>query len=449
MAFPSRTFIAPTPAPTPPPPIPPPSVSKRKRHLDRRSTSDRVDRRSSSFIALRDVIADEAQVNNAEQQCEVFSGNAVFSCYPTADTVIAQHEISSFVWNSNLPQFLQTNLVNVYLFDATNVLVNSWLGQSNPRGRSGVIRFPVNDTWWGDRGAQWNGKNQTFLFYWMVTSNTKAITDGLPQPIFTAVQTTFADSVAASMSSSSAAAASSAASLSSAVAASLSSASASRASVSASVPTSGSTDGHPNVQSQSSSSFPHWAIAVIVILGVLALLATGILIFFILRRVRNRRNSGLSHRGSMGSAAPMMANAQPGGAPHSPLLGAAALAGGLSAAGSHRPTSPDIHDGASTMSGSDAAPFSGADAAVMADAFRTALRKPNFADRPLEEGESPDDVPGQEGSDEGPGPLSEFMLTRHLAEEGRDIRSVSSSRGVKVETLSDTNDGDTISSRRR
>jgi hypothetical protein len=60
------------------------------------------------------------------------------------------------------------------------------------------------------------------------------------------------------------------------------------------------------------------------------------------------------------------------------------------------------------------------------------LRKPDFADAPVEEGESPPDSTDR-GREE---------LNRELAEEGRDIRSVSSSRGVRVETLSD--DADTI-----
>lgn len=135
----------------------------------------------------------------------------------------------------------------------------------------------------------------------------------------------------------------------------------------------------------------------------------------------------------------MMANA--GNAAQSPLLGTAAaelVAGGVHG---HRPNSPDMHDGASTMSrGSEAAPFSTSDAAVMADAFRTALRKPNFGDRPLEEGESPDEP----GGTNHPGPSRHELLARELAEEGKDIRSVGSSRGVRVETLSDAADNDTL-----
>ncbi len=90
--------------------------------------------------------------------------------------------------------------------------------------------------------------------------------------------------------------------------------------------------------------------------------------------------------------------------------------------------SHDSDDGSSTISrGSE--PFSGADAAIMAEAFRKALRKPDFADRPIE-GDSPE---GQEQKER-------RSLSREPAEEGRDIRSVDPSRGVRVETLSDTED---------
>ena len=143
----------------------------------------------------------------------------------------------------------------------------------------------------------------------------------------------------------------------------------------------------------------------------------------------------------MGSASPMMANA----ANTSPLLGATALlppptrpgsgggggGGTLSRHDSQQQLAPSMtHDAESTTSrpgsAGDSGPFSGADAAIMADAFRKMLRKPDFAAAaPVEEGESP------EGQDE-------QIINRELAEEGRDIRSVSSSRGVKVETLGDS-----------
>jgi len=131
-----------------------------------------------------------------------------------------------------------------------------------------------------------------------------------------------------------------------------------------------------------------------------------------------------------------MAHAQ---SPGSPLLAAGAVGDpsstGHGATGVQRAPSVVSPDGASSISHGGSAgeggPFSGADAAIIANAFRTMLRKPDFADAPVEEGESPD------GQDRG-----RVELNRELAEEGRDIRSVSSSRGVKVETLSD--DADTI-----
>lgn len=120
-----------------------------------------------------------------------------------------------------------------------------------------------------------------------------------------------------------------------------------------------------------------------------------------------------------------MANARE---PQSPV----ASAGGLAAAASQRPQSPDV-DGVSTVShGSDAALFSGADAAVMADAFRAALRKPNFMDRPVEEGESPEADP-----DQGAARAGSLLIGRELAEEGRGIQSVGTSRGVTVQSLHD------------
>lgn len=130
-----------------------------------------------------------------------------------------------------------------------------------------------------------------------------------------------------------------------------------------------------------------------------------------------------------------MANA---GGPSSPLLAGAAIGRHPSSVGGGdaRPRdAPSVvmHDGASTISRAGSAgnegPFSGADAAIMANAFRKMLRQPDFAGRPVEEGESPDGPDGGEGKEE--------MINRELAEEGRDIRSVSSERGVRVETAFD------------
>ncbi|KAI0714011.1 hypothetical protein C8T65DRAFT_573913 [Cerioporus squamosus] len=400
--------------------------------------------------AARDTsIADQAAIDAALDKC-FDSGNDVVSCYPNSSTTVAQHEWATFVWNSRLPQWAQTNLVNLYLFHAdSGDQVLNVTDVVNPTRTAGQHHVQIDDRWWGTRGESWSGQNVSFPFYWLITRNDRPIENtDVPQATFTAVQTTFADSVIASMSSASAA--------SSRSAASASAASASLTTSQTSLPTTTSTPGasgaDPNatggvsVQGGSNNgAFPKWAIAVIVVLGFFALLATGILAFYMIRRFRQRRDGTLSHRNSMGSSTPMMANADRGGGPQSPVIGSSALGAGVGAAAgygagaySNRPSSigGDGHDGASmTSRTSDAGPFSGADAAIMANAFRQALRKPDFADRPVEEGESPDD--------HGQGPNRAELISAELAEEGRDIRSVSSSRGVRVETLSSDDGNDT------
>lgn len=112
----------------------------------------------------------------------------------------------------------------------------------------------------------------------------------------------------------------------------------------------------------------------------------------------------------------------------SPLLGvkgpAIGEATGSTTAGAPGPHEKTTADDGSLISRSNSAQesglFSGADAAIMADAFRMALRKPEFMGGPPEE--RPEE---KEKETE--------LLNKELAEEGRDIRSVSSSRGVKVE----------------
>lgn len=150
-----------------------------------------------------------------------------------------------------------------------------------------------------------------------------------------------------------------------------------------------------------------------------------------MRRLR-RRDTESSNRGSMGSATPIMAQHQ-ANSPQSPLLGATAGGFAGAAASDHRRASSIVSpDGASSMSHTGSAgeggPFSGADAAIMADAFRKALRKPDFAGAALEEGDSPSSQPPDNGE----------LMHRELGDEGRELRSVESSRGVQVETLSDT-----------
>ena len=339
--------------------------------------------------------------------------------------------------NSRRPEITQFNRVNIFLFQADSLeQILVWNDYINPTDRAGVVRAHVNDTWWGPNGARWSGGNISYPFYWVIIRADETLNGSeLPQSIFTAVrewtacsmvipifltlhlrsETTYADSVIASMSSTSVAAMSasmSAASASSVAAASASSLRSSTASIQ---------------PSPGGGSFPHWAIAVIVVLGFFALTAFFVFAFFLIRKFRRQNQSSSSNRNSMGSASPMMADM--GNSPQSPLPTTAA------AGPTAHPPPPAMHrapsfvspDGASTLSrapSAEAGPFSGADAAIMADAFRKALRKPGFPDLPVEE-DSPD---SREHKEE--------LLNRELAEEGRDIRNVGSSRGVRVETPS-------------
>lgn len=369
----------------------------------------------------RATIANQTQIEEAMNEC-FDSDNSVVSCWPTNATVIEQNDSSAFIWNSRLPSFTQFNLVDIALFRAdTGQIVRQWNDTTNPSNRAGSLPITTEDEWWGSQGPSWDGSPTPFPFYFAVVASGTPVISGQPQSTFTAVQTTFPASVIASMSSASVAAASSSAAA----------ASSSLHSTQTSGGLTSSTSGG-NVQDASNNSpFPRWAIAVIVILGFLALAALVALIFLVIARARRRRYDP-SRRGSMGSQSPMMANmanAQQTG-PLSPqmetgetgqALGAGILGGAV--AGRAASSVAPENDGASSTSENL---FSGADAAVMAEAFRKALRKPEFADQTVEEGESPEAISDHPE-----------LLSRELAEEGRDIRSVGSSRGVRVETLSD------------
>ncbi|KAJ7134405.1 hypothetical protein C8R44DRAFT_662814 [Mycena epipterygia] len=410
-----------------------PRLAKRRRTLQ----APPLQPRGSTSKMARQIVTDSAAVATAKTNCEINSGNDIVSCFPTADTVIPQHQWATFVWNSNLPDFTQTDRVNIYLFHGdSQQQILFFENVLNPTGQAGSITAQVNDSWWGDRGTNWDGTNISYPFFWIMSRSDQSLDAGTqkPQTTFSAVQTTFADSVIASMASTSAAGSATAAAASAmhTTGSSLSLPSSVTAAGGAAGPTNSS-----NVQPPSSSNFPRWAIAVIVVLGFLAIVTTCVLTFFIIRHVR-RRNAIESNRNSMGSSSPMMANVH---SQASPLLAGAVVPGRhASTATSHGQGAPSVvsPDGASTISRANSAgdpgPFSGADAAIMADAFRKALRKPDFAGRPVEEGESPENDTADANDDE--------LLSRELADEGRDIRSVGSSRGVRVETLSDS--GDTV-----
>lgn len=399
-----------------------PEVASTSSPSKRRVQREHLERRKrSANVARQQQIADMDAIVAAEQACQLFSANNVLSCYPNSSTVVYQDQWTYLVFNSRLPQYQPSNLVNIYLFHGeSQTQINSWLNVQSPNGRAGTFPALINDSWWGSQGSAWNGQNRSYLFYWVITPNGGPLGNSYtPQATFTAVQTTYASSVLATLSPSSSRSPSS----------SITSPSGS-SSLSNGSPQSSSSVTPGRVQSDGSPAFPHWAIAVIVVLGFLTILASCVIAFVIVPRVRRRRGADLSHRSSIGSSVPMMAetHAHDGA---SPLLGAATVG----VAPGELPSSVDHHDAASvisrTNSAGDSALFSGADAAIMADAFRKALRKPDFADGAVEE-ESPEEKQRKEAE----------LLNRELAEEGRDIRNVSSSRGVRVETLN--SDGATV-----
>ena len=358
-----------------------------------------------------------------------------------------------------MPQFSQSNIVDVYLFHAdSDQLVDMWLGL--PYG-FGHIAVTPNDSWWGAKGTTFTpGKNLTQTYFFVLVASGANSLSQPPQTTFTAtrdyistfhnyycliphLETDLPNSIlssqsAASVASASAASASAASASSASVVSSKSAQSAQSASAAASSSKTATTETGGALQNSSSSSndLPHWAIALLAVFGFLAFISFVFVFWLLIRKLRTRRNKPLARRNSIGSESPMMANIDahsptgvaPGsssvhGEPHSTESGLGPL-----------PTITARHnvvssDGASTVSRADSGggPFSAVDAAAMAAAFRNVMRKPDFADRPMEEGESPEHKEAD-------------VLNRELAEEGRDIRSVSSSRGVRVETLSEPGD---------
>ncbi|KAG9120612.1 hypothetical protein FRC07_003827 [Ceratobasidium sp. 392] len=388
-------------------------------------------------------------------------GNDILSCYPTSNTTVVQGSWSRFVWNYRYPEYIGYDNLDIYLFHAdSGVPAASWTNVPNRSGWKGVS---VGDEFFGTRGVSgWrDGQNQTMPFYFVAVSAGATLNGGEPrQATFTAVQTRLPDFYFQSLASVSSAA--SAGSMSSLAAISSQSVESTRsvisltptlsnsyatANPSASTPGSGS-GGNGSLQNGGSNSpFPKWAIALLVILGTLALAALLLLAWLAARQLQSRKRKAFNRR-STGSSTPIMPvtsttpaagpeSASPvdnaGGGPDPSLIGrpvslrrGGAGGGSMTGAGGMA-TGGGVHagtDGASTRSG-ETGPISGQDAAIMASAFRQMMRKPDFATRPEEEGESPEEKNAREQAE---------MMKEQLAEEGRDIQSVRSERGVRVYT---------------
>ncbi|CAE6462608.1 unnamed protein product [Rhizoctonia solani] len=342
-------------------------------------------------------------------------GNDVLSCYPTEGMTVVQGSWTRFVWNSRYPEYIGYGNLDIYLFHADSGLeAFKW---SNVPNDSNWVGVSVNDSFWGTRGVTgWrDGQNQSMPFYFVATDAGAALDGGEPrQATFTAIQTKLPDYYYSSLSS--------AASVSSAMSASSLSAiaSASSAAATASATPGAGSNGTGSLQNGGGdSSFPKWAIALLVILGILALAALMLLAWFSARNLRTRQR----RRQSTGSSTPIMglpASQAPPESTISPIEHPPASIVGrpVSIRRGGSLVNANVNDGASTRSG-ETGPISGQDAAIMASAFRAMLRKPDFASRPEEEDESPEERNVRD-------------MKEQLAEEGRDIQSVRSERGVRV-----------------
>ncbi|CAG8650864.1 17332_t:CDS:2, partial [Acaulospora colombiana] len=319
-------------------------------------------------------------------------------------------------WNPRYALFVGDNDDGQVTLILRNAESDEQIGNWTQPNKLGRFSLAVDDKWWDRRAVSlWQGQPRNWTFYWQIIPSTHTINGGeARQPTFVVVQTALPNSY---MSSSSA----------SLISESLASVSRSEAAAeSSSVQAAQQSRDAALQNSRNSSSFPPWAIALIAVLGVISIVSILTLFFVLLRGARRRRNG--HKRTSMGSESPMM---QAPGDPISPTAASTQGIGNRASSVLSPPVrnAPSIryNDGGSinsrSISGGEGV-ITGSDAAIMADAFRKALRKPDFADRPQEEGESPE----QNGANE----TEALLLNRELAEEGKNIRSVSSERGVKV-----------------
>ncbi|PRQ70329.1 hypothetical protein AAT19DRAFT_11078 [Rhodotorula toruloides] len=214
--------------------------------------------------------------------------NSIFTCYPESNTTLVQSDYSLVIWNAMQPSFINRQYVDVYLYNAdTQDVATSWKNESNAQGMIGIV---PSDPWWpGPQSAQsWFGsdaQNRTTPYFFVVVPAGQQLTGGeVHGATFRAVQTAAPSSLSSSLaaltassvssvSSASAASASSSLSALSASSASSASALASRngSSTGSTDPSGTSRSGSLQNESSSGPAIPRYAIALIVILGFLAL----------------------------------------------------------------------------------------------------------------------------------------------------------------------------------
>ncbi|KAJ7643111.1 hypothetical protein DFH06DRAFT_1427030 [Mycena polygramma] len=146
-------------------------------------------------------------VSDAETAC-ASSSNTNDSCYPVALTKFVQGQDTAFIWNPTLAKFRKTNLVNITIYDGSDEWDGAIGSQNtilqyrnlvNPPSGAGLLKVPVNDSWWGEKGAIWAG-NISYPFFWTIwgADEEDTFTVGR-QPFFAAIQTTLPDSVRSTM----------------------------------------------------------------------------------------------------------------------------------------------------------------------------------------------------------------------------------------------------------
>lgn len=133
-------------------------------------------------------------------------GNTLLSCFPLENTTLIQGIYSRFIWNANYPTFIAANAVDAYLFYADSLQVaRNWTGLPNEQGMCAIL--PDDDWWQGRKEAQelQVGRNRTWDYYFVVVPSGERLDGGqTPQNTFRALQTAPPRSVLASLSAASA-----------------------------------------------------------------------------------------------------------------------------------------------------------------------------------------------------------------------------------------------------
>ncbi len=173
-------------------------------------------------------------------------------------------------------------------------------------------------------------------------------------------------------------------------------------------------------------AIPVYAIVLISVLGFFALLGVLVVAYFLSRAARKRRERAAAW-GSYGSSSPMMrgvdgGSVDDGGAGFGSSAGAGAAGAGAGAA-----AAAAAARSRSSGSSHDSHPFSSDEATRMADAFRNALRKPEFPAAFSSDNNSPNEGDELRSSPElRPTPAS--VMRDELASEGKGLKAVERGR---------------------